>query len=169
MTQSIVVAIDGSDIAERALDKAISLAKAFDASLTIVHVLLHGRDISALQKMAEVELSAESAPSVDLPLAAAGLLNAYREKAAHEKAVVVIGDYLTGKAANQARAAGVKTVTTRIEDGEVSEAINRVITSVDADTMVMGSRGLGGVKEFLLGSVSHEICQKAPCTVVIVK
>lgn len=37
----------------------------------------------------------------------------------------------------------------------------------DADLVVVGSRGLGGFKSLLLGSVSHQIVQHAPCPVVI--
>jgi nucleotide-binding universal stress UspA family protein len=39
---------------------------------------------------------------------------------------------------------------------------------IGADAIVMGSRGLTGVKSLLLGSVSHELIQHADRTVVIV-
>jgi nucleotide-binding universal stress UspA family protein len=39
----------------------------------------------------------------------------------------------------------------------------------DADLLVVGSRGHGGFAELLLGSVSHECAQRAPCPIVIIR
>ena len=38
-----------------------------------------------------------------------------------------------------------------------------------ADLLVIGSRGLGGFKELLLGSVGHQVAQRSPCPAVIVR
>jgi nucleotide-binding universal stress UspA family protein len=39
----------------------------------------------------------------------------------------------------------------------------------DFDLVVMGRRGLGGIKGLLMGSLSHKISSMADCTVVTVK
>ena len=44
-----------------------------------------------------------------------------------------------------------------------------VDAAAGADLLVVGSRGLGGFKELLLGSVSHQCAQRASCPVVIVR
>jgi nucleotide-binding universal stress UspA family protein len=44
-----------------------------------------------------------------------------------------------------------------MEDGRPSAVIAQVGESVDADVIVVGRRGRGGVAELVLGSVSHEL------------
>jgi nucleotide-binding universal stress UspA family protein len=44
-----------------------------------------------------------------------------------------------------------------------------VEAAADAELLVVGSRGLGGFSELLLGSVSHEVAQRATCPVVIIR
>jgi nucleotide-binding universal stress UspA family protein len=47
-------------------------------------------------------------------------------------------------------------------------AILGVAAEVDADVVVLGTRGRGGVKSFLLGSVSHEVVQHADRAVLVI-
>ena len=46
--------------------------------------------------------------------------------------------------------------------------IVRVAQEEDADVVVVGSIGMQGRKEFLLGNVPNRVSHNAPCTVVIV-
>jgi universal stress protein A len=39
----------------------------------------------------------------------------------------------------------------------------------DADLIVIGTRGLSGIKHMLLGSIAERVVQKAPCPVLTVK
>jgi nucleotide-binding universal stress UspA family protein len=50
----------------------------------------------------------------------------------------------------------------------IARAILAEAEKLDAIAIVMGSRGLTGVKSLLLGSVSHEVIQHADRTVVVV-
>ena len=54
-------------------------------------------------------------------------------------------------------------------EGLPGQMIVEFVKEYDADLVVMGSRGLSGLKELFLGSVSHFVVQKAPCPVFIVK
>lgn len=56
-----------------------------------------------------------------------------------------------------------------ILDGDPGHLITEFVKQNDGDLIVMGSRGLSGLKELFLGSVSHYVVQKASCPVFIVK
>jgi nucleotide-binding universal stress UspA family protein len=58
--------------------------------------------------------------------------------------------------------------TTRMEDGRAATEIVRVADEVEADVVVMGRRGRGGVAELLLGSVSHEVAQHCKRPVMVI-
>jgi nucleotide-binding universal stress UspA family protein len=50
-----------------------------------------------------------------------------------------------------------------------SRALINVAKHEDFDLIVVGSRGLGSVASFLLGSVSRQVVSKAHCDVLVVK
>jgi len=59
-------------------------------------------------------------------------------------------------------------VDKRLEFGVPSDSIVEVAEKGDHDLIVLGRRGLGTVKRFLLGSVSDDVSHKARCSVLIV-
>jgi nucleotide-binding universal stress UspA family protein len=64
------------------------------------------------------------------------------------------------------RVSGVEVHQRVVEDRHPAEAL--VQLSVDAELLVVGSRGRGGFAELLLGSVSHAAVLHAACPVVVV-
>jgi nucleotide-binding universal stress UspA family protein len=62
--------------------------------------------------------------------------------------------------------AGDVEIETRLAEGGAASVLTEV--SADADLLVVGSRGLGGFRGLLLGSVSHECARQASCPVLIV-
>lgn len=56
-----------------------------------------------------------------------------------------------------------------IVSGDPSEEIVRLANIYQADLIVIGSRGLTGVKRILQGSVSSQVVEDAPCSVLVVK
>ena len=58
-------------------------------------------------------------------------------------------------------------VRTAVEEGNPAEVLIKL--SKDADLMVVGSRGHGGFKGMLLGSVSQHLVAHAECPVVVVR
>lgn len=55
-----------------------------------------------------------------------------------------------------------------MEDGRPATVIGSVADRIDADVIVVGRRGRGGVAELLLGSVSHELVQHSRRPVLVI-
>jgi nucleotide-binding universal stress UspA family protein len=76
---------------------------------------------------------------------------------------------LAEEGAELARAAGFDVEPRSVaQETTVARAILRKADSIDADAILIGSRGLTGIKSLLLGSVSHEVVQRADRTVIVV-
>jgi len=56
-----------------------------------------------------------------------------------------------------------------IKEGHPAETIARVAREGDYDLLVVGSRGLGGLKKLFLGSVSNALLQEAGTNVLVIK
>ncbi len=58
-------------------------------------------------------------------------------------------------------------VEIRLLEGSPGPVLCRLAADVDADALVIGSRGRGGLKRALLGSVSDYVVRNAPCSVIV--
>jgi len=63
----------------------------------------------------------------------------------------------------------VKNVSAHVEKGKAAEVILETAAREQSHVIVMGSRGLGPIKELVLGSVSHNVLVHSPCPVLIIK
>jgi nucleotide-binding universal stress UspA family protein len=76
---------------------------------------------------------------------------------------------VAAEGAQLASEAGLKAEPATVEQGEsVAEAILSGADKLDADAIVIGSRGLGGLGSMLLGSVSHRVLQHADRPVLVI-
>jgi nucleotide-binding universal stress UspA family protein len=149
MISRILVAVDGSDHAVAAVDLAGDLAARYGAALTVIHVFESGssaipEELAEYSRLEHVWVT---------------------ERDLYESAASAI----VGAAAKRVAEAGHPLPTTRIAEGHAAQKIIEVAEDIDADMIVMGRRGLGGLQTLLLGSTSHKVAQTAPCTVVTVK
>ena len=64
---------------------------------------------------------------------------------------------------------GIPFETKVLEDSDAAEAICEYAKFYNYDLIILGSRGIGGIKGLLLGSVSNKVLQLAHCPVTIVK
>ncbi len=60
-------------------------------------------------------------------------------------------------------------VSQHLEVGDTASVILSMAQKESADLIIMGSRGLGIIKEHVLGSVSHRVTTHAPCPTLLVK
>lgn len=139
--QNIIVAVDGSEEADCAFKKAVSLAKEYHSTLIIAHVI----DTRSFATVAAYDQS----------------IAIKSDEFANE---------LMGKYANLAAAAGVSQVKTVIEFGSPKVVIPKEIAKKQqADLIVCGATGLNAVERFFIGSVSEGITRNAPCDVLIAR
>jgi nucleotide-binding universal stress UspA family protein len=75
----------------------------------------------------------------------------------------------SNEGADRARRAGLYAQSrTRAQATTVAEAIIAEAADIEASAIVIGSRGLTGLKSVLLGSVSHAVLQHADLPVIVV-
>ena len=172
MFKRILCPLDGSDHARKAMDLAIRLAWSNDAELVFLHNMLVTAASEELERFAEIEgLSHAVQPEVTRLRAVEGRLEyGYQEPPqGGNRAYVEIGQAILDDAKEKATEAGVKTVDTILTDGDAANQILRAIDERDADCVVLGSRGLSDMRALFLGSVSHKVLNRAPCTCIAVK
>jgi nucleotide-binding universal stress UspA family protein len=141
MFHNILVSIDGSPHAAQALTEAIDIAVADRSRLTLLTAVRH------CPSWAYSPVSA----------AAAEQLSADFEKEAKQ----VMCDAVT-------RVPQEVPVTKILTHKAIRQALLERVKSGEYDLLVMGSRGRGGVKASLLGSVSHYVLNHSPIPVLIV-
>ena len=147
MPKTILVPVDGSGNAGRAIDFAGELAARYDAKVILLHAIHYrfGRLPDELHKYAVSE-----------HLEGPG------------EVVAIVGKLLDS-AEVRARNAGAGDVESDSREGEPAAVILDAAKSFDADLIVMGSRGLGELKSLLVGSVSNKIFHHADAPVTIVR
>jgi nucleotide-binding universal stress UspA family protein len=140
--QKIVVGVDGSDASKLALRWAIEEARVHGASVMALHAWEVPPPVPEVAAM----------PTID-PVA---LFPEFQNAA--EKLVTDIVEEVAGDDTS---------VTVEPVAAEASPANALIDAAGEADLVVVGSRGLGGFRALVLGSVSHQVAQHAPCPVVI--
>ncbi len=140
--KSILVGYDGSGNSQRALGRAVALAKEHGASLRIVTVA----DTSMLA----------SAPMVP-PIPE----EAFEDLVKNEKDIL--------DDAVKTASSIVPRVTGSVEEGYPADCILNLAAGSGADLIVLGRRGISGVERFFLGGVSSSVVAHSECDVLVVK
>lgn len=145
MFKKILVPVDGSEGSWRALNAAVEIGKKFASELVVVNVIQPYNNAALL--------------AIPLDHATISQGNDELEK---------VGDKVLEMAQERLSEYGYKTDFC-LEVGHPSERIIALAKKSKADAIVIGSRGLSGIAEFFLGSVSSKVSQYADVPVLIIK
>lgn len=144
-TKRIVIGVDGSEHAAAALDWAISMAKQLQAEVVAVF---------AIPPPNFLEYGAGYA----VPVTPVELDPEWRSEMERE---------FKEQWCKALQGSGLRYRTV-VEDGRAASVISAVADREEADLVVVGRRGRGGVAEMLLGSVSHELSHHCTRPVVLI-
>ena len=148
MIKKILIAIDGSQSADHALNFGIDLAEKYSAEVLIATVLNSPEPSLVVKGMFFIPNTTEE----------------YMKKLRKfHKKILLVARYQSKKNNPKLK------ISTKLLEGRPADKIVETAKEGDFDLIVIGSRGLGGIKEFILGSVSDRIADHAPCPVLIVK
>ncbi len=141
MIKKILVPVDGSEHANRALDFALDLAQKYSAEILVVTVVHY--------------------PTlVEVPLDIVEYYDTIR--ASYEKVL--------SEALEKAKTAtpGLN-VTSKLMEGYPADIIIETAQEGNFDMIVMGRRGQGHLTHTLLGSVSDRVADQSPCALLLIK
>ena len=154
--KKILVAQDGSESSQRAAQAALELAEKLKADLVVLHAISSPTSYyhSTIASTTGMSLPSPSQHEIDA-------YYAYARK-------VALG--IVGETESKAKKQGIHVKT------EIPEAVSSIVETIvnhaskeNVDLIIVGTRGLGGFKKMLLGSVSSGIVSHAPCPVLVVR
>lgn len=159
--RNIMVAIDNSDYSTHGLDIGIEIAKAYEGSLTGVHVFaakLHDWRFRQMEGGLPERYRFE------------GELEKQRE--IHDslitKGLEIITDSYLDAAEGRCRDAGITMIRKSLE-GKNYKALVEDIGTSRYDMVILGAIGLGAVKENLLGSVCERVVRRVNGDLLVIK
>lgn len=140
---NILIAIDFSENSTYAFDYALTLARQFNAELTVMHVINEPIDLRGFYVP---HISFEQLEK-EIEAGATGMM----EKFCQEK----MGDFRNYK--------------TSIVNGIPYEEIIRKAKDIDASLIVLGTHGRTGLDHIIFGSTAERVVRSSPCPVLSIR
>ncbi len=138
--RKIVVATDGSDYSNKAIDRAIEMGKSNNIEIVVVNV---AEDYCPIA-LAEVDC------------------DTIRELVMKEAKGVMQA------ALDKFKSAGIEAKGV-IEYGSPADTIAEIAKKEKADEIIVASHGKHGAKKFFMGSVTSRLIEMAACPIIVVK
>jgi nucleotide-binding universal stress UspA family protein len=146
LIKTVMVAVDGSPPASRAVALGADLAVRYGAALHVIHII----------------------PELTVPEGFTAFAQIEHVDRSDWVAMGRVGEAVLGAARVDATAKGVGDVRTEALTGDAAEQLLGYARDHAIDLLVMGRRGLGRMRGLLMGSVSAKVSSLAECPVVTV-
>ena len=143
MYSHILIATDGSDFADKAVDQGLALAKVLGSKVTVVKV------------------SEPWTATVSSEWAIAFPVEEY------EKGAAANAQMILSRVAEKAKNAGVACATVHVKDQFAAEGIVEEATARGCDLIVMASHGRRGLTKFVLGSEATRVLSHSTIPILI--
>ena len=147
MGTTTILCIDGSDLSIEAARAGLEVLR--DADSVVVATVIELADASLVTGTSGFAGGTVSPETLD------GL----REDQMAEGETIV---------AQAVETLGLTGATTHVLNGHAGQVLCNLADELDATSIVIGSRGRGGIKRAVLGSVSDHVVRHAPCPVVVI-
>lgn len=147
MFENILVAVDGSRSSNHAIEVAVDLAKRYQSSVFLLHVI---RNLSL--------------PREILDMIAAGQVTESRQELLENSAEIILEN-----AKEKCEAAGLMNITTNYMIGPPATTINDYAEQNKIDLIVIGHRGVSSEQDVLLGGVARKLTNISTISTLVVK
>ena len=142
MYKKILVPLDGSELARKALEEAAKMAKSFDAEIVLFEVV-------------------PFMPIYGSPELVTPLIVDEKQKEAVEKYLANLAEELKKK--------GLRVTATVRTGQQVAGEIIDFAKEVGADLIVMGTHGRSGITRWVLGSTTHKVLIRAETPILLLR
>jgi nucleotide-binding universal stress UspA family protein len=149
----ILLASDGSEEVTLAAQTAVDIAEKTNSELQVVYVL-------------ELDYGY---PNYDLSYDPSYAIPDYEYRQQIQENFEQEARKALDAEVERVKAAGGRVVEAHLSKGSPDTEIVKLADDIGAGLIVMGSRGLGGIRRALIGSVSDSVVRHAHCPVLVVR
>jgi nucleotide-binding universal stress UspA family protein len=157
MFDKILLAVDGSEDAIRAVKRAVELKKKFNSKVVMFHSVEHHMLPSVLKLTVPLQgLYTYEIPPVDY------------EKIRDE--YIKQGEAVLQKAENLFKEENLEVETRLVEEIKPAKYIKEHVEEEDFELVILGCKGKHSkVKQLVLGTVATKVLNDAPCDVLVIR
>jgi len=174
---TILLAVDGSQHANKSLQIAASLALQNDAEVVVLYATEEKSVSEEMRHGIEIEYADQITArmkAIDFNVQLPDESQYARTMVSHGANISRVvnslhGEIILRKAVSELHDKGVKSIKPIQVEGDPADRIIEASEQHNVDTIVMGCRGVGKLKGIVLGSSSQSVAHRARCSVVIVK